>query len=109
MARTCTLWVSLSVHNLRVHGALVAHADDADVDALVGAHDGRIRLGAESHGSDRDARGAHHARFDKLSPVVVVRVHRVLAFLGLEELADRMRENRLFRCRNEDLGRMMNG
>ena len=70
---------------------LVARADDGDVDALVRAGDGRIGLGAESHCSDR------HARFDKLSSVVVVRFHGVLAFIGLKKLAVCMRQESLFR------------
>ena len=72
-----------------VDGTLVAHADDGDVDALVGTGDGRIGLGAESHSSDRDARGANHARFDELSPVVVVRVHWMFAFIELKKLPRR--------------------
>ncbi len=67
-------------------GTLVAHADDGDVDAIVGTGDGRIGLGAESHSSDRDAQRTNHAGFDELSPVVVVRVHRVLAFIGVTDL-----------------------
>jgi hypothetical protein len=63
-------------------GALVAHADDGDVNPLVGTGDGRTGLGAESHSSDREARGANRARFEELSPVVVVRVHKVLTFPG---------------------------
>ena len=89
-------------------GTLVAHADDGDVDALVGAGDGRIGLGAESHSSDRDARGANHARFDKLSPVVVVRVHRVLVVIGLKKMAAGMRQNSWFRFRNQSMSHMMN-
>ena len=91
----------------KMDGTLVAHADDGDLDALVGSDDGRIGLGAKSHSSDRDARGANHARFDKLSPVVVVRVHRVLAFIGLKELAACMRQNSLFRYRNQNMSHTM--
>ena len=65
-------------------GTLIAHANDRYVDALVGADNGRIGRRAESHASDRDSRSANHAhaRFNKLPSVLVVRVHRVLAFIG---------------------------
>ncbi len=89
-------------------GTLVAHADDGDVDTLVSACDGRIGLGAESHASDRDARGANHARFDKLSPAVVVRVHRVLAYIRLMRLAACLRQNSLFRYRNQSMSHIIN-
>ena len=90
-------------------GTLVAHADDSDVDAFVGTGDGPIGLGAESHSSDRDARGANHARFDELSPVVVVRVHRVLlAFVELKKLAACMRPSSLFRYRKQSMSHITN-
>lgn len=88
-------------------GTLVASPNHGDVDAIVGSGDGRIGLGTESHSSDRDSRSPHRAGFDELSPVMVVRVHRVLANIGLKKLAACTRHNSLFRFRNQSMNHMI--
>jgi hypothetical protein len=58
---------------VQVHGALVADANHGDVDAVVGALDLRIRLGAHAHGADGEAGRADQALFDEVA--AVARLH----------------------------------